>query len=345
MLGSISSISSANNTVQIPLLTGVMSSSSIPLFLWTETPNKTLRSLQDWNQFYQRMLRFVQGNRVNIRTTDLILRVLNPIFESEGVLLWDHPRSSPMFSEIISKLPDGVNLKFYPYLGDEGDRIAWQRLSNSGDPLEGAFVLASRWNRAMSELGCQKKFTAIVLDHEEFRNSNEIKLVKDDIVRYKLKYGIPEVTMSIGYDDVGRFYRYRKVIDAFYMQLYDIYTKTISRITQSALTSPYSLNENNPRAVIDFLKTEVLFDPDVNDIYKTFGKQMYIMWSTQHSGSSDCLYPLEGTCGANFEMGTWGPNTANQFLYLASCQSPKVFPSVRGHGLFQFNLIPTSWES
>ena len=283
-----------------------------------------------------------------MHTNELVLRILNPTYENEGLAIWGGAVSeSPMYTELIAHIPDHVTLKFYPYIGEEDDQVAFASLSVSGDPLEGVYALASRWNEELALLGSTKAFTGIVFDFEEFGDALSVDEIA--IAHYKETYQIPEISLALGFADMATFYRFQPFIDTFYMEVYDINARDAEgiitkRITKTSETSPYSLNPENPGAVIDFLRECVLYDPDLMEMYNTFGDQIFIMWSTQNAESAECLYPLRGKGGANCELGTWSPAVANNFLRLAMNPSEGLFPNVRGHGLFQFDLIPLSWE-
>ena len=330
-------------------LDGSDSLPTIPLFLWTEVPNKDLKTVQSWKSYYQRMLRFILSNRLMMETNGLVLCILPPTYKTEGLAIWGGAVSeSPMYTELISHIPDNVALKFYPYIGEEDAQLEFAALSSSGDPLEGVYALATRWNKEMAALGSTKAFTGIVLDFEGFGDFEEfgeaVNLSEISIAHYKETYQIPEISLALKLANMEAFYKFRPFIDTFYMEAYDIFTRGAKGITKTSETSPYSLNPENPEAVVDFLRDFVFYDPALMEMYNNFGDQIFIMWSTQNAESSQCLYPLRGMGGANCELGTWSPAVANKFLRLAMNPASGLFPNVRGHGIFQFDLIPLSWE-
>ena len=306
-------------------------------FLWTEVPNRSLRTIESWNMFYDNMRRFIESNSVNFRTTHVILRVLNPDFVSAGFQIWNNPAASPMYTQLISKLKN-IQFRIYPYLGEEDDLVSWSKWGHNY--LHGVYEFTSMWNAFLLNNACQP-FSGIVLDGEEFRGrEDELIPLIETVGSFPL---IKELSISLGFDDYKRILKLRKHINTFYMQMYDWYTGKVSHISQSSRTSPFSLNPHSAREVVEFLKTEVFADSDLVEMYTTFAGRIYAMWSAQNAGSADCIHPLRGTCGVNYELGTWSPLVANHFLSWITNPTYGLFRKLRGHGLFEYCLVPNSW--
>jgi hypothetical protein len=316
--------------------------SPVPLFLWTEVPTQQLGdSRSAWSAFYRRMLHYVLGNCIRAETTRVILRVMNPAFPSTNPM-WADPRTSPMYTDFISGLPPGIDLQLYPYLGGSRGPAAWAAYSETNsDPLEGVFNFAILWNSELASLNTTSRFTGIVLDLEE-----DFVLDWEHVGALKQVYNsqIPFLGVSIGFDEVVKLKQLAPYVDHFYMQMYDFYTRDIRRITSQYETSPFVIYRDNPAAIAQWLKVEVLTYPDLFAIYRKHRSKIYIMWSTQNRGSSDCIYPLRGTCGSHYEFGLFKPESFNEFMRLITADSPfRLFPGVQGHGLFQFDLLRTDW--
>jgi hypothetical protein len=316
--------------------------SPVPLFLWTEVPTEQLGdSRSAWRAFYRRMLNYVLRNCIRAETTRVILRVMNPAFPATNPM-WADPKTSPMYTEFISKLPPGIDLQLYPYLGGRRGPAAWASYSESNsDPLEGVFNFAILWNSELALMNATSLFTGIVLDLEE-----DFVLDWSHVGGMKARYipQIPYLGVSIGFDEVVKLKQLAPFVDHFYMQMYDFYTRDIRHITSTYETSPFVIYPNNPVAIAEWLKVEVLTDPDLFAIYRKYRSKIYIMWSTQNKGSSDCIYPLRGTCGSHYEFGLFSPESLNQFFQLVTTHPEfRLFPGVQGHGLFQFDLLRTDW--
>ena len=316
----------------------------IPLFLWTEIPTEAIgTSPRAWRAFYARMLGYVTDNCINARSTRVILRVVHPRFPA-ALPMWERASISPMYTELISKLPRGVDLQLYPYLGGRSSPASWALESPSGSgPLDGVYNFAIRWNTGLEELNCTARFTGIVLDLEEdfpwdWVTVNETK--------WRYKEQIPSLGVSIGFDEYAKLKLLSPFVDIFYLQMYDFYTQSVRHITKELATSPFSANRDNPRAIAEWIRDEVLTDPDMFAVYRKYRKRIYIMWSVQAKGSSDCIYPLKGTCGSHYECGLFSPASFNHFMNLVT-NDPRLtlFPGVMGHGIFQFNLLRTDWLS
>jgi hypothetical protein len=186
-----------------------------------------------------------------------------------------------------------------------------------------------------------KRFTGIVLDLEE-----GMKISAELIAAVKSRYNdILYLDVTIGFDDVKLLTKLRPFVDHFYLQFYDLYTQTQSKVTASVETSPFITFRNDPVGLANWIKTEILEMPGMNKMYKESPHQLYIMWSSQNKASTDCLYPLKGSCGHDIGFGTWTPKAFNSFINLIT-NNPQynLFPGVGGHGIFEFDLMPTGWH-
>ena len=316
--------------------------SPFPMSIWTETPNRSLHDIEDWQKFYSRMASFVRGNRVGIEASEIILRVLNPTFSSNGTNLWADPSTSPMMTHLISTLEnENVALQFYPYMGEDEDLAAWAGIADSGNPLEGVFVLAHRWNKALEQKGSPHRFKGIFLEIDEFPH-HDFSFNRKNVNQWKDKYDIQTISIGIHYEDYHTFHKYESFVDYFYSGAFDLYTESAKRITLRPETSPFVQNPTNPLPVIEFIKNEVFHDPKVVEMYTRYGNKIILVWSVQNKGSTVCIYPLRGSCGHNYEAGTWGPDVAHSFFAEITAKKG-IFENVAGHGIFEFDLIPNSW--
>ena len=315
----------------------------IPLFLWTEIPVGQLESSElEWRKFYESLYKYIMGNCINAQTTRLILRVINPNFPNERPM-WTHPATSPLYTELISKLPDNIQLYMYPYLGEPDDTLAWSSQSSLGRPLYGVYSCVNKWNLGMEAMGSTRRFIGIVLDLEE-----EIEMNDRHVKKLKQKYpGIPYLGVSIGFDQVGLCYKLNKFVDHFYMQMYDFYMPGVIGLTKNALTSPFVIHRHDSGAMREWIKRVAFRDRDVQDLYRTLAKKMYIMWSGQNAGSANCMYPLNEKCGHSYDFGTWSAEKFNEFISIITTNHHSIgrvlFPKVAGHGLFEFDMMRKSW--
>ena len=153
------------------------------------------------------------------------------------------------------------------------------------------------------------------------------------------KYGLT-LSVSIGYDQLGRLGGMAPYVDYFYLQLYDFYTKSVSGIDKTS-QSPFLIHRDDPPALTKFIDQEVLSAvPNLKNVYSQYAKQIMIMWSGQNMSGTNCLYPLNGNCGANHEFGLWKADKFNDFL-----RTNNLFQNVAGVGLFEFDLIPAQWRT
>ena len=315
--------------------------SPIPLFLWTEVPKDELGvSHTNWEAFYTSMLNYILGNCINANTTHVILRVIHPNFPVADPM-WSNIYASPMFTHFISKLPAGIQLRLYPYLGGRSSPASWAAQSVLSDPLDGVFQFAVSWNARLAAMNYTSVFSGIVFDLEEDYPWNWTHVAE---VKANYTPLIASVGVSIGFDEIVKLKQLAPFVDEFYMQMYDFYTRETQHITSNISTSPFVEYPDNPMVIAEWLKTEVLTDPDLFAIYRRYRKNINIMWSTQNKGSSECIYPLRGTCGSHYEFGLFNPNAFNRFMQIVT--SPREFPlfqGVTGHGLFQFDLIRKDW--
>lgn len=198
---------------------------SIPLFVWTEIPTNILgESPVEWENFYDKQLKFIQRNCVNAAVTHIIIRVLHPNFPSNEWHAWDPRETSPLFTHLISKLPQNVVLMFYPYIANDGTLDQWKALSTSGDALEGIYAFASKWNNFLKSVNAPI-FNGVVFDMEETGDASQypIKFDSEIFSQYKLRYPtLSMVGMTFGFDEITKFDRY-SFVDKFYLQFYDFY--------------------------------------------------------------------------------------------------------------------------
>lgn len=297
---------------------------SRPLFVWAEWPE--LYKPTQWRNYFDTLLSFASGNCGNFVIPKIVMRVTDP----EWAGLFTVGRESSFFTDFLSRIPEGVDLRIYPYFFTTEAQDKWAAYSGTGRPLEGVFKYAKEWNKLLSKERLPVRITAVVADSEE-RHGFEAEQRR--VPQYKRTYGIPTFAVGIGFDAL-RHREYYPSADEFYMEMYDFYDVhheglPAKRVETSHKDKPHS-----------FL--EVLHRKSLHPFVRSYDDpRMHFMWSVQARSKRDCIYPLEGTCGLSDDFGWFSAGDFNTFMGLVQERYP-VF-SGRSHGIFQFNYVPPSW--
>lgn len=311
---------------------------STELTLWAEWP--TLDSDEAWKQLFKDILSYMTRNCANIRTTKLIMRVLNPSFVLSGSNTALHPsETSPLYTGLISKLPKNVQLHFYPYMMDARAQTAWETFGGATGQqnlMANVYKFTNEWNNFLSTVGAPL-VKGIIIDNEEIRhlpNFGEIlDLQSITALKGDLEFGI-----TIGFDELTRLSNWAPNVDRFYLQVYDLYTP-VADVAKTA-NSPFLKMENDAASMAKFIVEEVL-TPKIWQVYNKFAKQITLMWSLQSQGKN-CFYPLnDNNCGGNNEFGSWSPKAFNEFIheFKAAANSNNSLE----HAIFQFSFVPKDW--
>jgi hypothetical protein len=300
-----------------------------PLFVWAEWPE--ISGEAAYRAYYSKMISVLNSGPTKFNR--LILRITNPTLGSLSNL-WTVSTNSILYQSLISKLPPSVTeLMIYPYLLVAPDQRAWVQSMETTTPLEGVFKYAAKWNSLLSTSGSPIRFSGVVVDGEEKVGfASEIPSVP----LYKQAYNIGVFGYATGYDTTGDWNRYGPYVDQFYLEMYDFYVynaPTLELVQNTDVTSS--------SAFVSELTSNVL---PANLLKNYNNPKFQFMWSIQNSASSNCLYPLNGSCGSKEDFGTQSLEYFLNFLAELKALYPSTFGS-RPNGIFQFSFIPNSWFS
>jgi hypothetical protein len=314
----------------------VYGAATVTGFLWAETPD-SVNSLSEFTTYFRKMRAYITNNCVNIQFTKLIIRIVTP---SAYPGIFSNPKTSPLYTELISTLPSYVSINILPYVMTDKNRLQWVTYGGSRDVIENVFIYAANWNAFLKSVGNAVRFRGITLDYEEVAPSAAYSMAMSatSINRHKDNYGITEFGGAIGFDD-------RKKIaaltyyDEFYLEFYDFYVP-YSNVDKSKTDSRFVVYKNNPVSMANYI-TSTIMQPGIVAGYAGHTSKLNAMWSLQ-STLGGCIYPLkDGTCYTNYEFGIWRPDTVNAFIRQITSVSP-LFKSMN-HGLFQYNFTPKTW--
>jgi hypothetical protein len=315
------------------------------VLLWVEMPRRAMRNGESLRGFLSKLLQFIRQNRVVIKVSQLVLRILSPRTRVSRTSIYQNPSTSLIYTELLQHLPSDVEVRMYPYLG-KGSSENYQKVwaEYMGEPehryLTAVYRFAQEWNDALALLGCPVRFNGVTVDMEE-----GIRLDKDELMEIKGRFlELPYFGISVGFDDVRWVKTYHDVVDHYYLQLYDFYYRGTKDICLHVDTSPFVHHKNEPIHMYDWLQDRIV--NELSDVKRLFsGKyksQLYLLWSTQHAGSNDCLYPLHGRCGHSYDFGTWSPESFHEFLVHASSDT-SAFSGFAGHGIYEFAFVQNNW--
>ena len=306
--------------------------------LWAEWP--TLE-MGEWPAYFGKLLSFIESNCGNLRVHRVVMRILDPEFQSERGELWQVSTSSSFYTDFMRHLPSNVEVHIYPYLLEKASASRWSQAMMVHVPLEATFKFVSHWNALLEDAGAEARIAGVVTDKEEGRNFlSDMEHLGDFKDRYstpgaaRLRFGL-----TLGFDSVGSIHGTSPEVDDFYIEMYDFYIEGISPAVVVEAHDNGALN--NPDRFLAILDEKVW--PRHLHRYNTH-ENIVFMWSLQDRQSTDCNYPLpDETCGERVDMGSWRVEAFNEFLDILSAKHP-VFTK-RDHGLFQFNYVPTSWQT
>ena len=310
-----------------------------PLVLWTEWP--TL-SPGEWPQYFDKLLGFIRANCIGVGVTRLVMRILNPEFQSERGLLWQITTESSFFKDFLQHLPTDVEVFFYPYLLDASDATRWAQYMRVHVPLEGAFKFTKKWNQLLARSGVSHQIMGIVVDMEDSGNfRDDLRL----LASYKHRYSLPgqaelRFGIAIGFDMVGSISSLSPAVDDVFVEMYDFYVEG----SQPAVIVEAHRNGalNNPARFLEILDHYVW--SRYMRFYERYSSMITFMWSLQNKASPRCEYPLnDGTCGEKVDMGSWTAESFFNFLDMLKQRYP-VFADT-AHGIFQFNFLPREWQA
>ena len=305
--------SSAVDPVEIP---------GRPLFVWVEWPE--IYTAREWRSFFDQLLGFSLTNRGNFVTSHIVIRVMNPQWEG----LFPVSPDSAFYTDFLARLPEGIELRIYPYVFTKKYQRKWAAYSGTGRALEGVFKYANDWNIMLASMGNAARFSAVVLDHEE---EHGFIGEQDRVSTYKEMYGIPILGVALGFDAVSHSHKF-PFANEFYLEMYDFYKVDATDI-ELVETEP----GEGPETFLTRLKRLSLV-PSIARTYRD--PRLHFMWSVQ-SRTNNCIYPLEGVCGQKNDFGIFSAPEFNTFLGMVQEQIPIL--SERSHGIFQFCFVPPSW--
>ena len=294
--------------------------------------------MESWVKFYADIYSFVNANCARLQVTRILLRVTLPVFPLNQAGPWWPPNASPMYTELISKLDDNVELFVYPYVMEEYNQQMWAQLSSDGtNTIEGVFAFAGEWNAFLQGVGSRLRFDGVVLDYEEFYKGRnpEIRSQVLNIASLKAQYNMKS-GISFGYQSWAYMTEWDSVMDEYYLQFYDYYYSPLVDRTEN---SPFIIYKNDPAGLVEFTLSTALENLSENPA--KYPPKVQVMWSIQ-SLKADCIYPMtDGTCGMNWEFGNWDAASFNEYLREFRKQSPNL--GSKPQGIFQFSFIPNNW--
>jgi hypothetical protein len=297
--------------------------------------------MDTWKKYYRGLYAFINRNCARLIVTKLILRITLPVFPMNDSGPWWPPTSAPLFSELIQKLGSrNIDLYVYPYLMDAYNQDQWAAFSpDETNSVQGVFEFVKEWNIFLDGMGIVQRFKGVVFDYEEFwgsRNPTILAQVKN-LAPLKAAYGDLKTGIALGYQPFTQMTNFDSVMDEFYLEFYDYYY--VPYVAQTS-QSPFILYRNDPAELVPFTLTTVL--EGFSEMSSKYGPKVNVMWSVQEIRGT-CPYPLtDGTCGINYEFGSWSASGFNKYLELFRAQSPNL--GSKPNGIFQYNFIPTSWH-
>jgi hypothetical protein len=306
------------------------------MFVWAEWPS--MWGEPDWKEYYAKLINFAETSPMNVNK--IILRVLDPIYGTVATMketthdLWTVSTDSVIYTDFLTKVPSSVPVfEVYPYLMDLYNQERWMAAMNTTVPLEAVFKYCSLWNELLQAQGLTVRCRGVTVDGEERRG---YRTEFPNVTTYKERYGGLTFGYSTGYTQVGILGTHDSFVDDFYFQLYDFYARGIY---PAQLVQNTDVDYEDVVSFITVLNQSVWYQQLA---YYEHPKTRF-MWSTQHSNDGNCLYPLgPGTCGAKEDFGAWSLKGFLSFVDTVKALFPTKFGN-KGHGIFQFSLIPNSW--
>ena len=343
------------------------SATEVPLFLWVEGPRMYARS--EFVAFYQKVRVFLQSNCAHIRPTTLVIRTAHPYYVPRYEMEYWPPETSPLFTELLSKLNVGspVNVLLYPYIFDDFSRSQWIAFANSGsvdkvlprvsfDPnspaadvlsnvniYDGMFQFAKGWQKSVDKLGSNVRIDGFMIDYEEisrYPDSNYlVSFTADELNPYRSLYPTIKLGTAFGYDDIKKMAYFDPFIDYLHLEAYDLYYPYSG--SDASADSLFLTYQDDPVNLAKILAQKV-FTSSILSAYQTKLSKLYIMWSTQSLVVKDCLYKInDASCGVNNEFGSWRPDTFNTFIQEMK-KTSSVMANVQ-HGVYTLNFVRPTW--
>jgi hypothetical protein len=323
------------------------------MFLWIEMP--AIQTRAEFTAFYQRLAVFLTSNCANIRAHTLVIRVNHPAFPTRGgePMFWP-PSSSPLFTELISKLgvETSVKILLYPYVMEDFDRTKWVQfaqdqnvtplVNNRTSVLDGIYKFTQGWQDLVNKTSKSFVIEGFMIDNEELTailgTQNKFNLSVESLSPYKAAFPLIKVGTTLGYDDLKRVKLLDPVIDYFHQQVYDFYYP-YSGADRSPTDSIFEVYRDNPTEFYKVVMSNVLM-PALLKAYAGRESKVMLMWSSQTMTSGGCIYPMgSARCGINYEF-NWSPERFNQFMELVQ-KTPGW--SAFQHGLYTYNFIRQDW--
>ena len=320
--------------------------------------------------FYQKLKIFLESNCANIRPTTLVIRTAHPYYVPKADIVYWPPESSPLFTELLSKLNIGTKIRvlLYPYIFDSFARSQWIRFATSGSVdavlprpsydattstaanvlkdvniYDGIFQYVKGWQKAVAKVTSAVSVDGFVIDYEEVWRYPDpaylVKLSADEVLPYKALYPTVSVGTTFGYDDVNKINLFDPFMDQLFLQAYDLYWPYVG--ADATDNSPFFAYQNDPDLLSSVLLQKV-FTSKILTPYQGRLNKIYIMWSTQSLKVTNCLYKInDGSCGINNEFGSWRPDAFNVFIQKIM-QKSDILALVQ-HGMYTYNFVTPTW--
>jgi hypothetical protein len=264
------------------------------------------------------------------------------------------PKTSPLYTELVSKFKGQLKVVLYPYVMEDGDRNNWVAFANSmgvkpviangtNTVYDGVFAYTKRWQDFVANNTGSSGVTidGFMIDYEEIYKAmgtqNAITLTPESFGPYRGAYPTIKTGVSVGYD-TGRFIRlFDPIMDFMHLQVYDFYYP-YAGADKSKTDSIFEVYKDDPTTFIDVVMKNVLTSTVLN-AYKGRESKVKLMWSTQ-SLWNNCIYLMkDGTCGMNYEF-NWSPARFNQFVQMAL--SHPILGAFE-HGIYTYNFIRSDY--
>lgn len=336
--------------------------STPPMFLWVE--GTVLDSFAEFETFYSRLADFVTGNRANMDTVRLIIRVAHPLVHAAGdstPIYWP-PRTSPILTVLdrrLKSLSKRVSIIFYPNIWGNTDRALWVEFAQSrrlnprsnlkvtdDNVYDGIYSFVHGWQEFVDSQTSSISIEGYTIDYEEIKphkdrgKKNIVLFTSKDLRPYKRAYPSIRSGISLAYDDRPLIDMFANHIDNLFVQVYDLYYP-IKHADKSPETSIFERYNSRPSRLAEVILEEVL-TPSIQSIYAPYLDRIFLMWSTQYTPERRCLYPVgdERTCGINYEIHST-PENFNTFINQVA-RSSEILSRVQ-HGIYTFNFLQQSW--
>ena len=328
-------------------------STQVPLFLWAEMPS--IKTRAEFVAFYQRLAVFLNANCVNMRTTTLVVRVVHPTYPTATDPMFWPPSSSPLYTELISKISvksgNKIKILLYPYVMEDYDRVQWVQfaqsvkatplLNNQMSVYDGVFAFTKAWQDFVAS-SASFMIDGFMIDYEEISKRMGTQYLFDftstSVGPYKAAFPKVKLGTSVGYDDASKIKNFDPFVDYFHLQVYDFFYP-YAGADKSPTDSIFEVYKDDPSGFLSTVLANVL-TPTVLKAYAGRESKIKLMWSTQTLSTRNCLYPLrDGSCGVNYEF-AWNPAKFNQLVQIMLV-SPQLGPFE--HGIYTYNFMRQDW--